>query len=68
MQYFINSMIYQMLKFFKRMTSLYPEMILRPLLCFEATKNTGLSIFSSLKQKKLIFNFLLSVTKKKINR
>ena len=29
MEYFINSMIYQMLKFFKRITSFYPEMILR---------------------------------------
>ena len=64
MEYFINSMIYQMLKFFKRMTSFYPEMILRSLLCFEATKNTGLSIFSSLKQEKLFFNFLLTVTEK----
>ena len=41
MEYFINSMIYQMLKFFKRITSFYPEMILRPLFCFEDTKNTG---------------------------
>ena len=47
------------------MTSFYPEtVILRPLLCFEATKDTGLSIFSSLKQKKLSFNFLLTVTEK----
>ena len=44
MEYFINSMIYQMLKFFKRMTSFYPEMILTPLLCFEAT---GLLIFET---------------------
>ena len=42
MEYFITSMIDQMLKSFKRITSFYPEMILRPLLCFEATKNTGL--------------------------
>ena len=53
-----------MLKFFKRITSFYPEMILRPLLCVEATKNTALLIFDSLKQKKLIFNFLLPVTEK----
>ena len=69
MECFINSMIYQMLKFFKkffkRITSFYPEMILRPLFCFsEDTKNTGLLIFNSLKQKKLIFNFLLTVTEK----
>ena len=55
-----------MLKFFKRITSFYPEMILRPLFCFEDTKNTGLLIFNSLKQKKLIFNFLLTVTEKKL--
>ena len=41
-------------------------MILRPLFCFEDTKNTGLLIFNSLKQKKLIFNFLLTVTEKKL--
>ena len=41
-------------------------MVLRPLLCVEATKNTALLIFNSLKQKKLIFNFLLTVTEKKI--
>ena len=64
MEYFINSMIYQMLKFFKRITSFYPEMILRPLFCIADTKNTGLLIFNSLNQKKLIFNFLLTVTEK----
>ena len=66
MEYFINSVIYQMLKFFKTIISFYPEMILRPLFCFEDTKNTGLLIFNSLKQKKLIFNFLLTVTEKKL--
>ena len=35
-------------------------MILRPLCCFEDTKNTGLLIFNSLKQKKLIFNFFVN--------
>ena len=60
MEYFINSMIYQKLKFFQRMTSFYPEMILRPLFCFEDTKNTGLLIFNSSKQKKLIFNFFVN--------
>ena len=34
--------IYQMLKFFKRIALFYPEMILRPLFCFEDTKNKGL--------------------------
>ena len=52
MEYFINSMIYQMLKFFKR-TDFNFMMILRPLFCFEDTKNTGLLIFNSLKQKKI---------------
>ena len=33
-------------------------MILRPLFCFEDTKNTGLLILNSLKQNKSIFNFL----------
>ena len=35
-EYFIKSMIYQMLKFF------HPEMILRPLFSFRDTKNKGL--------------------------
>ena len=35
-------------------------MILRPLFCFKDTKNTGLLIFNSLKQKKLIFNFFVN--------
>ena len=68
MEYFIKSMIYQMLKFFKRITSFYPEMILRPLFCFKDTKNTGLLIFNSLKQKKLMFNFVVNRNWKKINR
>ena len=40
-------------------------MIVRPLFSFEDTKNTALLIFNSLKQKKVIFNFLLAVTEKK---
>ena len=59
-KYFIKSMIYQMLKFF------HPEMILRPLFCFKDTKNTGLLIFNSLKQKKLIFNFVVNRNWKKL--
>ena len=68
MEYFINCVIYQMLKFFKTIISFYPEMILRPLFCFEDTKNTGLLIFNSLKQKKLMFNFVVNRNWKKINR
>ena len=33
-------------------------MILSPLFCFKDTKNTRLLTFNSLKQKKLIFNFV----------
>ena len=57
-----------MLILFKRIASFYPEKILRPLFCFEDTKNRGLLIFNSLKDKKLIFNFLLTVTEKKNNQ
>ena len=35
-------------------------MILRPLFCFEDTKNTGLFIFNSLKQNQLIANFFVN--------
>ena len=39
MEFFINSTgIHQMLKNFQK--NFYPEMILRPLFCFEDTKNT----------------------------
>ena len=41
-------------------------MILRPLFSFEDTKNTGLLIFNSLKQKKLIFNFFVNRSWKKL--
>ena len=41
-------------------------MILRPLFCFKDTKNTGLLIFNSLKQKKLIFNFFVNRNLKKL--
>ena len=41
-------------------------MTLRPLFCFEDTKSTGLLIFNSLKQKKLIFNILVNRNRKKI--
>ena len=35
-------------------------MILRPLFCFEDTKDTDFLISNSLKQKKLIFNFFVN--------
>ena len=41
-------------------------MILRPLFFFKDTKNTGLLIFNSLKQKKLIFNFVVNRNWKKL--
>ena len=41
-------------------------MILRPLFCFEDTKNTDFLIFNSLKQKKLIFNSFVNHNWKKI--
>ena len=59
-EYFIRSTIYQMLKFFQTNSLLYPEMIRRPLFCFNDTKNTGYLIFNSLEQKKLIFNFFVN--------
>ena len=53
---FLKSMIYEILKIFRRIT-FYPETILRQLF----KKNTGLLIFNSLKQKKLIFNFFVNL-------
>ena len=41
-------------------------MIPRPLFCFEDTKNTGLLIFNSLKQKKLILNIFVNRNWKKL--
>ena len=41
-------------------------MIIGPLFCFEDTKNTGLLILNSLKQKKLIFNFLVNRNRKNL--
>ena len=55
MEYFINNMMYQMLKFFKRITSFYSEMILRLLFRFEYTKNTGLLILN-------LWNFNFNLT------
>ena len=55
-EYFIKNMIYQMLKFSKRIA----YFILRPLFCFKDTKNTCWLIFNSLKQKKLVINFFVN--------
>ena len=41
-------------------------MILRPLFSFKETKNTGLLIFNSMKQKKLIFNLVVNRNWKKL--
>ena len=41
-------------------------MILRPLFCFKESKNTGLLIFNSMKQKKLIFNLVVNRNWKKL--
>ena len=41
-------------------------MILRPLFCFEDTKDTDFLISNSLKQKKLIFNFFVNRNVKKL--
>ena len=41
-------------------------MILRPLFCFKDTKDAGLLIFNSLKQKKLIVNFVVNRNWKKL--
>ena len=42
---------------FQKNNLFHSEIILRPLFCLKIQKNTGLLIFNSLKQKKLIFNF-----------
>ena len=55
-------MIYQMLNFFKRIASFYPEIILRPLFALEIQKNTSLLIYNSLRQKTYFLTFLLTVT------
>ena len=47
-------------KIFQKNGSFHPEMILRPLFCFKDTKDTGLLIFNSLKEKKLMVNFVVN--------
>ena len=56
-----------MLKFVKRIAYFIPRWSYkRPLFCFKDKKNTGLLIFNSLKQKKLIFNFFVNRNWKKL--
>ena len=50
-EYFVKSMIYQILKAFQKNSLIHSEMILRSLFCFKDTKSTGLLIFNSLKQR-----------------
>ena len=59
-------MTYQMLKFFKRITSFYPEMIPNTFILLWTYKNTGLLISNPLKQNKLIFNFFINRNWKKL--
>ena len=61
-EYFVKRMIYQMLNFFQKNSLFHPEMILRPLFCFQDTKNIG----NFLKQKKLTFNFFVDHNWKKL--
>ena len=53
-------------KFFQKNGLFHNEMILRPLFRFKDTKNTGLLIFNSLKQKELISNFVANRNWKKL--
>ena len=65
-EYFVKRMIYQMLNFFQKNSLFHPEMILRPLFCFQNTKNIGLLTFNFLKQKRLTFNFFVDHNWKKL--
>ena len=47
-------------KFFQKNGLFQPEMIVRPFFCVKDAKNTGLLVLDSLKQKKLIFNFVVN--------
>ena len=53
-------------KIFQKNGFFHPEMILRPLFCFKDIRDTGLLIFNSLKQKKLIVNFVVIRNWKKL--
>ena len=63
MEYFIKSMIFQMLKFFKKNSFSLSRDDPKTFILL-----TGLLIFNSLKQKELIFNFFVNSNWKKINR
>ena len=53
-------------KIFQKNSFFHPEMILRPLFCFNVRKNTGLLISNSLKHRELIFNFFVNRNWKKL--
>ena len=61
-EYFMWKYNLSNVQIFQKNSLFHPEMIQRPLF----KKNTGLLIFNFLKQKKLIFNFSLTVTEKKL--
>ena len=53
-------MIYQMLKFFKRIAYFIRDDPKTFVVLLKIEKKSGLFIFNSLKQKKLIFNFFVN--------
>ena len=55
-----------MLKFFKRIAHFIPRWSKDLYFSFEDRKKSGLLIFNSLKQKKLIFNFFINRNWKKL--
>ena len=59
-------MIYQMVKFFKRIAYFFPRWSKDLYFSFEDRKKSGLLIFKSLKQKKSIFNFFVNRNWKKL--
>ena len=65
-EYFIKRMIYQMLKFFKRIAYFMPRWSEDLYFALKIQKETGQLIFNSLKQKKLIFNFFVNRNWKKL--
>ena len=62
MEYFINSMIHQMLKFFKGIISFYPEMILRPLFALKIQKIQVYQYLTLWNKRNSFLTFLLTVT------
>ena len=66
-KYFIKSMIYQMLKFFKWIAYYIPRWSWDLYFSFKDRKNSAfINILNSLKQKKLIFNFFVNRNWKKL--